>query len=94
MSSLINYSLFVILQVADKYSEAETAFETESVKNYMPYSWLSMVQVKSHHYRALSHYYAGLGLLEQHGMLMTACCFIMTINFSHFASLTYVDCVN
>jgi len=55
------------LQVAEKYAEASKAFEYESVKSYVPYSWINMAQVKSHHYRALSHYYAGLGLLDQHG---------------------------
>ncbi|XP_076807956.1 rhophilin-2-like [Clavelina lepadiformis] len=54
------------MKVSDKYSLTEKSFNVESVKTYVPYSWINMVQVKSHHYRALSHYYAALGLLDQH----------------------------
>ncbi len=27
------------------------------LKDYVPFSWISMVQVKTHHFRALAHYY-------------------------------------
>uniref|UniRef100_A0A3P8ZAA2 Rhophilin, Rho GTPase binding protein 1 n=1 Tax=Esox lucius TaxID=8010 RepID=A0A3P8ZAA2_ESOLU len=32
------------------------------VKDYVPFSWASMVQVKAEHFRALSHYYAAVAL--------------------------------
>nr|CAB3265576.1 rhophilin-2-like [Phallusia mammillata] len=54
------------MKVSEKYSAADKAFSLSEVKSYVPYSWINMAQVKRHHYRALAHYYAGLGLLEQH----------------------------
>uniref|UniRef100_A0A8C7I6N6 Rhophilin Rho GTPase binding protein 1 n=1 Tax=Oncorhynchus kisutch TaxID=8019 RepID=A0A8C7I6N6_ONCKI len=34
------------------------------VKDYVPFSWASMVQVKAEHFRALSHYYAAVALCD------------------------------
>jgi len=57
------------LQVSEKYSEAERAFLVDELLDYVPQAWVSMVQIKQHHYQALAHYYAGLGSIEQHGKL-------------------------
>jgi len=59
-----------LLQVSEKYGAADLAFSADDIKSYVPYPWINMVQVKAHHYRALAHYYAGVGLLEQHGALL------------------------
>lgn len=32
------------------------------VKDYLPFSWATLAQVKNEHFHALSHYYAGLAL--------------------------------
>ena len=37
------------------------------VKDYVPYSWGSLVHVKKEHYKALSHYFVALGILEHKG---------------------------
>ena len=37
------------------------------MKDYVPYSWISLSQVKREHYKALAHFYVALGLLEHHG---------------------------
>lgn len=33
------------------------------MRDYVPYSWLSLVQVKREHYSALAHYHSAIGLL-------------------------------
>jgi BRO1-like domain. len=35
------------------------------VKDYVPLSWVSLIQVKKEHYLALSHYYCASGLLTK-----------------------------
>lgn len=59
-------------QVADVYSKVHKCISTPPVKDYVPYSWISLVLVKAEHYRALSHYYVGVGLLDHLGKLTPA----------------------
>nr|XP_002122928.2 rhophilin-2-like [Ciona intestinalis]XP_018666799.1 rhophilin-2-like [Ciona intestinalis] len=54
------------IKVSDKYSLAFKSMNSDVTKEVIPYSWINMTEVKSHHYRALAHYYAALGLLDQH----------------------------
>lgn len=51
-------------QVADAYNKVHKCISAAPVKDYVPYSWISLVLVKSKYYRALSHYYVALGLLD------------------------------
>ena len=37
------------------------------VKDYVPYSWVSLAHVKKEHYRALAHFYVAVGLLDHVG---------------------------
>ena len=37
------------------------------VKDYVPFSWASLVHVKKEHYRALSHYCVAVGILDHKG---------------------------
>ena len=37
------------------------------VKDYVPFSWASLVHVKKEHYRALAHYYVAVGILDHKG---------------------------
>ena len=37
------------------------------VKDYVPYSWGSLVHVKKEHYRALAHYFVAVGILDHKG---------------------------
>ena len=49
------------------YHKLHGIISTEPVKDYVPYSWISLSQVKREHYKALAHFYVALGLLEHHG---------------------------
>jgi hypothetical protein len=52
--------------VSEKYRLVESvmASDTQYTK-FMPTSWTSMVQIKTNHYRALSHYFVALSLLHK-----------------------------
>ncbi|XP_013410860.1 rhophilin-2-A-like isoform X2 [Lingula anatina] len=52
-------------QVSKLYNETHKMMSSTQLKDYVPFSWISMVLVKSQHYRALSHYYTAVGLLDQ-----------------------------
>uniref|UniRef100_A0A673VKY0 Rhophilin Rho GTPase binding protein 1 n=1 Tax=Salmo trutta TaxID=8032 RepID=A0A673VKY0_SALTR len=52
-------------RVSDVYSLVLQTMSQPLVKDYVPFSWASMVQVKSEHFRALSHYYAAVALCDQ-----------------------------
>lgn len=60
-------SVLFFLQVSQMYDETHKIMYTSPVKDYLPYSWVSMVMVKSQYYLALSHFYIATGLLEQKG---------------------------
>ncbi|XP_061153995.1 rhophilin-1 isoform X4 [Syngnathus typhle] len=52
-------------QVSDVYLLARGAMSQPPMKNYVPCSWASLVQVKSEHFRALSHYFAAVALCDR-----------------------------
>ncbi|GFY65556.1 rhophilin-2 [Trichonephila inaurata madagascariensis] len=54
-------------QVSSVYRTVHKVMSCSSVKDYVPYSWISLLLVKSEHYRALGHHYAAVGLLEHNG---------------------------
>ena len=39
------------------------------MKDYVPFSWVSLAQVKQEHYRALANFYIAVGLLDHEGDL-------------------------
>ena len=47
------------------YSKVHRIISHPPVKDYVPFSWVSLTQVKREHYRALAHYYVAVGLLER-----------------------------
>uniref|UniRef100_A0A3B3S3F7 Rhophilin Rho GTPase binding protein 1 n=1 Tax=Paramormyrops kingsleyae TaxID=1676925 RepID=A0A3B3S3F7_9TELE len=49
-------------RVSDMYWLAVQTMQQAPVKDYVPFSWATLAQVKNEHFRALSHYYAGLAL--------------------------------
>uniref|UniRef100_A0A3P9GYI2 Rhophilin, Rho GTPase binding protein 1 n=1 Tax=Oryzias latipes TaxID=8090 RepID=A0A3P9GYI2_ORYLA len=51
-------------RVSDVYLLVQQTMTQPLMKDYVPFSWASMVQVKSEHFRALSHYYAAAALCE------------------------------
>lgn len=56
-------------QVSAIYCIVHKVMTNSSVKDYVPYSWISLLLVKSEHYRALAHHYAAVGLLEHNGKI-------------------------
>ncbi|KFM63836.1 Rhophilin-2, partial [Stegodyphus mimosarum] len=54
-------------EVSSVYNIVHKVMSNSSVKDYVPYSWISLLLVKSEHYKALAHYYAAVGLLEHNG---------------------------
>lgn len=51
-------------RVSDVYLLVQQSMMQPLMKDYVPFSWASMVQVKSEHFRALSHYYAAAALCD------------------------------
>ncbi|KAM3875798.1 rhophilin-1 [Diretmus argenteus] len=51
-------------RVSDVYLLVQQTMSQPLVKDYVPFSWASMVQVKAEHFRALSHYYAAVALCD------------------------------
>ncbi|XP_048448952.1 rhophilin-1, partial [Rhincodon typus] len=51
-------------RVADVYSLVYQTMIQPPVKNYVPFSWTTMVQVKSEYFKAISHYYAAIALCD------------------------------
>lgn len=50
--------------MSDVYLLVQQTMTQPLMKDYVPFSWVSMVQVKSEHFRALSHYYAAVALCD------------------------------
>ncbi|XP_061594828.1 rhophilin-1 isoform X2 [Cololabis saira] len=51
-------------RVSDVYLLVQQTMTQPLMRDYVPFSWASMVQVKSEHFRALSHYYAAVALCD------------------------------
>uniref|UniRef100_A0A8B9HVL7 Rhophilin Rho GTPase binding protein 1 n=1 Tax=Astyanax mexicanus TaxID=7994 RepID=A0A8B9HVL7_ASTMX len=54
-------------RVSDVYSLVLQAMSVPLLKDYVPFSWLSVVQVKTQHFRALAHYYTAAALCDCSG---------------------------
>uniref|UniRef100_A0A671UTE4 Rhophilin Rho GTPase binding protein 1 n=1 Tax=Sparus aurata TaxID=8175 RepID=A0A671UTE4_SPAAU len=54
-------------RVSDVYLLVQQTMTQPLMKDYVPFSWASMVQVKSEHFRALSHYYTAVAHLSTEG---------------------------
>uniref|UniRef100_A0A8C6L0R5 Rhophilin Rho GTPase binding protein 1 n=1 Tax=Nothobranchius furzeri TaxID=105023 RepID=A0A8C6L0R5_NOTFU len=51
-------------QVSDVYLLVQQTMTQPLMKDYVPFSWASMVQVKSEHFQALAHYHAAAALCD------------------------------
>ncbi|TWW58426.1 rhophilin-1 isoform X2 [Takifugu flavidus] len=51
-------------RVSDVYVLVQQTMTQPLMKDYVPFSWASMVQVKSEHFAALSHFYAAAALCD------------------------------
>ncbi|XP_065569977.1 rhophilin-2-B-like [Artemia franciscana] len=56
-------------EVSDSYDRVSQAFDVDLIKEYVPAPWLTLVRVKSEHYRALAHSQTGKTLLLYKGEL-------------------------
>ena len=61
------FDIFHIFQVSEVYAEVFKVISQPPVKDYVPFSWASLVHVKKEHYRALAHYYVAVGILDHKG---------------------------
>lgn len=50
-------------QVADVYSVVNNLISVPEVRDYVPYSWIALIQVKREHYAAIAHYHSAVGML-------------------------------
>lgn len=51
--------------VSHMYRDTHGLMNTDPVKDYIPFSWLSMAQVKAEYYNALAHHFIAEALLDQ-----------------------------
>ncbi|XP_010151052.1 PREDICTED: rhophilin-1, partial [Eurypyga helias] len=51
-------------RVEEVYSLVHQTMTQAHVKDYVPFSWTTMVHVKSEHFNALSHYFAAIALCD------------------------------
>ncbi|RLW13063.1 hypothetical protein DV515_00000588 [Chloebia gouldiae] len=51
-------------RVEDVYCLVHQTMSQPHVKDYVPFSWTTMVHVKSEHFKALSHYFAAIALCD------------------------------
>ena len=54
-------------KVAEKFALVHKVMNMDPIKEHVPYTWSIMVEVKSIHYKALSHWYIALALIENPG---------------------------
>lgn len=52
-------------QLSDCYSHVYELINHQSVRDYVPYSWTSLVQVKREYYAGVAHYFAASGILHK-----------------------------
>lgn len=52
-----------LTQLSDSYQRVYEALSVELVKDYVPDSWIALVQVKSQYYKATAHQMVGSGLV-------------------------------
>ena len=45
------------------YGKVHKLMMQQTVKDYIPYSWISMVLVKSQHFKARAHHYAAVAVV-------------------------------
>ncbi|XP_049826828.1 rhophilin-2-like isoform X2 [Aethina tumida] len=52
-------------QLADCYSQVYQLISHESVHDYVPYSWISLIQVKREYYTGMAHFHSAQGVLHK-----------------------------
>lgn len=49
--------------MADVYSLVHNLIGVPAVRDYVPYSWVALIQVKREHYAAIAHYHSAIAML-------------------------------
>lgn len=57
--------------MADCYSQVYQLISHDSVRDYVPYSWTSLVQVKREYYTGMAHYHVASGVLHKEAYKMS-----------------------
>ncbi|KAK9688363.1 PDZ domain [Popillia japonica] len=71
-------------QLSECYNNVYKLITTPSVKDYVPYSWLALIQVKKEFYSAMAHFYAAKGLLQKNEMTSAT---IQTLEFLYTVNI-------
>lgn len=58
-------------QLSDCYSNVTQLITNELIRDYVPYSWTTLIQVKREYYTGLAHYHAASGILHKGTTKMT-----------------------
>ncbi|XP_031355571.1 rhophilin-2 isoform X2 [Photinus pyralis] len=59
-------------QLSQCYANVHQLITHETVRDYVPYSWVSLVQVKREYFNGMAHYHAASGILHEAASQMSA----------------------
>lgn len=79
-------------EVAEVYCDVHKLISAPPVKDYVPYSWISLTLVKSEHYRAMAHHYVAVGFLDHTGDLSDKAQEI--VEFLHIQGDSNMPCID
>lgn len=74
-------------QLAECYNQVLQLLNHETVHDYVPYSWISLVQVKKEYYTGMAHYHVACGVLHKEAAKMSQAT-KETLQFLHAASMS------
>lgn len=52
-------------QLSECYNNVNKLITNDMVRDYVPYSWTTLIQVKKEYYTGLAHYHAASGILHK-----------------------------
>lgn len=61
------FGLILCAQVSQMYDDTKLLMTAEPVKDYIPYSWVSMATVKAQYYMALAHTHMATAIIDLAG---------------------------
>ena len=75
------YIFNIAFQLSEVYGKVFSIMSEPPVKDYAPFSWVSLAHVKKEHYQALAHFYVAVGLVDHTGEFTNKT--IETLQFLH-----------
>ena len=75
------YIFNITFQLSEVYGKVFSIMSEPPVKDYAPFSWVSLAHVKKEHYQALAHFYVAVGLVDHTGEFTNKT--IETLQFLH-----------